>query len=247
MIVPATIALVIAVFETQLFYPPPSHARTTGIVWHGSTFTTRADFARWLRTRGVRYRVWARRHPALVPPSPSRAAQQSAGAERAGQNGSAWSVGVLGGGLAVLASLGLVAVFLRRRRPGGRGGAGGQTVRLATGLALLAAKGGARLMLRWAAATALLLSSLAASSAKVIRRRGPEFARFLAHRAAPSAKGGARLMLRWATAIALMASSVAASSANTIRRRRSEFAWYLVTALLAVGIGVVATVWLNGA
>jgi len=54
-------------------------------------------------------------------------------------------------------------------------------------------------------------------------------------------------MLRWATAIALMASSVAASSANTIRRRRSEFAWYLVTALLAVGIGVVATVWLNGA
>ena len=100
-------------------------------------------------------------------------------------------------------------------------------------------------MLRWAKATALLSSSAAKSSARIIRRRGTEFARFLARRAAPAAKGGTRLMLRWATATALLSSSLAASSANTIRRRRSEFAWYLATALLAAGIGIVATVWLN--
>jgi hypothetical protein len=52
-------------------------------------------------------------------------------------------------------------------------------------------------------------------------------------------------MLRWANAAALLSLSLGASSADTIRRRRSEFAWYLATALLAAGIGVVATVWLN--
>ncbi len=52
-------------------------------------------------------------------------------------------------------------------------------------------------------------------------------------------------MMRWATATALLASSLAASSANTVHRRRSELAWYLATALLAVAIGVAATVWLN--
>ncbi len=100
-------------------------------------------------------------------------------------------------------------------------------------------------MLRGAKATALLSSSAAKSSARIIRRRGPEFVRFLAHRAAPAAKGGARLTLRSVAATALLSSSLAASSANTVRRRRSEFAWYLASGLLAAGIGVVATVWLN--
>ena len=101
-------------------------------------------------------------------------------------------------------------------------------------------------MLRGAKATALLSSSAAKSSARIIRRKGSGFAGgFLAHRAAPAAKGGARLTLRWIAATALVPSSLAASSANTIRRRRSEFAWYLASGLLATGIGVVATVWLN--
>jgi hypothetical protein len=51
-------------------------------------------------------------------------------------------------------------------------------------------------------------------------------------------------MLRWANAAALLSLSLGAS-ADTIRRRRSEFAWYLATALLAAGVGIVATVWLN--
>jgi hypothetical protein len=54
-------------------------------------------------------------------------------------------------------------------------------------------------------------------------------------------------MLSLVTAAALLSSSLAAFSANTIARRRSEFAWYFATALLAVGVGVLATVWLNRA
>ena len=53
-------------------------------------------------------------------------------------------------------------------------------------------------------------------------------------------------MLRWATATALLSSSLASASAYTIRRRRSEFAWYLATGLLAVGIGILATMLLSG-
>ena len=238
LILPATIVLVIAAFETQILYPPASNAPTKGLVWHGRTFASRGDFARWLRSRGVRYAVWARRHP----PSPQK---QAARAKRTGQKGSDWSAENVGGGFAVLASLGLVVVLVRRRRPSWSGGLVRQTLPLTAHRAAPAARGGTRLMLRWAKATALLSSSAAKFSANVIRRRGTEFARFLPRRAAPAVKGGARLMLRWATATALLSSSLAASSANTIRRRRSEFAWYLATALLAAGIGVVATVWLN--
>jgi hypothetical protein len=60
------IVLGIAIFETRVVYPPPADGPTRGIVWGGHTFATRADFARWLRVRGVPYRVWARHHP--TPP-----------------------------------------------------------------------------------------------------------------------------------------------------------------------------------
>src|SRR5437879_5716939 len=201
LILPATILIAIVAFETQLFYPPPSNAPTKGIVWDGRTFASHGDFARWLRSRGVSYAVWARRHPSLVGAGAGRGAQppaqQAAGAKRAGQKGSDWSVVTVGGGVAALAGLGVAAFFLLRRRSGSGGGS-------------------ARLTFRPAA-----------------------------RRAAPAAKGGARLTLRSVAATALLSSSLAASSANTIRRRRSEFAWYLASGLLAAGIGVVATVWLN--
>ena len=101
-------------------------------------------------------------------------------------------------------------------------------------------------MLRRAKATAVLSSNAAESLAKIISREGTEFARSSAHRAAPAAKRGAGLVLSLATSAALVSSSLAASSAKTISRRRSDYAWYLASALLAAGIGVVATVWLNG-
>ena len=66
LIVPTMIVLGIAIFETRVVYPPPADGPTQGIVWGDHTFATRADFARWLRVRGVPYRVWARRHP--TPP-----------------------------------------------------------------------------------------------------------------------------------------------------------------------------------
>lgn len=230
LILPATIVLAIAAFETRIFYPAPSNAPTKGIVWDGHTFAVRGDFARWLRSRGIRYRVWARRHPLVVGYATNKRVlppAQQAEARRARQKGSDWSVERLGGGVAVLAGLGVVVVLLGRRRPPSRG------------------RSGARPTLRWAGATARLTSSHAKSSGRTTRRIGTQFVRSLARRAAPATKGGARLMLRWANAAALLSLSLGASSADTIRRRRSEFAWYLATALLAAGIGVVATVWLN--
>jgi hypothetical protein len=258
-ILPTAIVLAIAAFETNIFYPPPSNAPPKGIVWHGHTFAARPEFARWLRSRGIRYGVWARRHPSLVGYATNRRAgrhpslgyatnrrahppaQQAAKAGRARQKGSDWSVERLGGGVAVLASLGLLIVLVRRRRPGSGRGFARQTLQLAARRAVPATGGGAGLVLRGGTATALLSSSMAKSSAKSVRRRGTELTRSLAQRAAPAAKGGARLMLRWATATALVSSSLAASSANTILRRRSEFAWYLATGLLAVGLGLLVT------
>ena len=249
-ILPTAIVLAIAAFETNIFYPPPSNAPPKGIVWHGHTFAARPEFARWLRSRGIRYGVWARRHPLLVGYAANRKAhppaQKAAAARQTRQKGSDWSVERLGGGIALLASLGLVVVLVRRRRPGSSRGSARQTLQPAARRAVPATGGGAGPILRGGTATALLSSSMAKSSAKSIRGSGTELTRSLTHRAAPAAKGGARLMLRLATATALLSSSLAASSANTILRRRSEFAWYLATGLLAVGIGVLATMLLSG-
>jgi hypothetical protein len=218
LVLPTAIVLAIAAFETQVFYPPPSKGQTTGVVWHGHTFTARADFARWLRSRGVRYAVWARRHPSLVglrsrrlthPPG-----RRTAQPPRARQRSSGWGIEMLGGSIAVLAGLGLVVLLVSRRRHG----AGAVRVAALASRRRRGSNGGS-----------------VRQTLEPVRRR-----------AVPAARGGGRLILRGATAGALLFSSLAASSAETIRRRRSEFAWYLATALLAVGVGVIATVWLNG-
>jgi hypothetical protein len=222
LILPAAIVLFIAAFETSVFYPPPLNAPAQGIVWHGHTFTARNDFARWLRSRGVRYTVWARRHQAFLQSRRRSRAQYAAGVRaKKSFDGSAVRIG---GGLAVLVSLGLVGVLLRSRRPGSA--SAGQPFRLAARRAAPVARRGT-------------------SSAKLISRRGTEIARSFAHRAAPAAKGGARLMLGLATAAALLSSSLAVSSAETIRRRRGEFSWYFASALLATCFGVLATMLLN--
>jgi hypothetical protein len=246
LILPAAIVLGIVAFETRIFYPPPLNAPAKGIVWHGRTFAARDDFARWLRSRGVRYAVWARRHQAFLSSRRRTRALYAAGAEQADQKGFDGSVERFGGGLAALAGLGLVAAFLRRRRPGGLGSAR-RTFRLPSGRAAAVARRQARLMLSRAKAIAVLSLNTVESLAKSISRGGTEFARSFAHRAAPAAKRGAGLMRSLAIAAALLSSSLAASSAKTISRRRTEFAWYLASVLLAAGIGVLATVWLNRA
>jgi hypothetical protein len=251
LILPAVIVLGIAAFETRIFYPVPSNGPTRGIVWDGHTFATQAAFARWLRSRGVPYRVWARRHPIQAGLTPNRLAKQAVlyrkrDARDGRQKDSGWGLKAFGGGAAFLALLALGVVVVRRRwRPGNAGWAR-QTFRLAAGRAAPVARRGTGLMLHRAKATAVLSSNTAESLAKSVSREGTEFAGSFAHRAAPAAKRGAGLMLSLATSAALVSSSLAASSAKTISRRRSEFAWYLASALLAAGIGVVATVWLNG-
>ncbi len=77
LILPAVIVLGIAAFETRIFYPVPSNGPTRGIVWAGHTFATQAAFAGWLRSRGVPYRVWARRHPLRAGLTANRLAKQA--------------------------------------------------------------------------------------------------------------------------------------------------------------------------
>jgi len=66
LVFPAAVVLAIAAVETRIVHAPPANGATRGIVWDGHTFATRAEFARWLRSQGTSYRVWARRHP--TPP-----------------------------------------------------------------------------------------------------------------------------------------------------------------------------------
>jgi hypothetical protein len=133
LILPTAVVLAIAVFETRIFYPLPSNGPTRGIVWDGHTFATRNDFARWLRSRGLSYSVWARRHPVRTGLKPSQAAkraahrnvavQRKASAERKAesknerQKSSGWRVAGLGAAiLAAVLGLGLIVVH-RRRHP----------------------------------------------------------------------------------------------------------------------------------
>jgi len=260
----ATIVIGIAAYETHALFPAPSKARAEGIVWQGRTFVTRRDFARWLRARGTTYAAWARLHPSLAGVPAGRAR-----AERAGEKSSKWTARNVG--LAVLAGIVLLVAFVRRRWPDSFESAT-YAVGSAARRAAPPAKRGARTSLRWTKSAALLTARKAESWAGIIRNRGPEFAGSLARRVAPAAKRGARSMSALAAAVALLFSSLSASAAKrrarrilapaaavplspnlpasaaqTIRRRRSELVWYLATAVLAIGVGVLATVWLNQA
>jgi len=211
LILPAVIVLAIATFETRIFYPLPSNGPVRGIVWSGHTFANRTDFARWLRSKGVSYKVWARRHPVWAGLTSSRLAKQAVqqrkesvpqrkAAVKAGrQNGSGFPVGTVVGGAAFLTILGFGLAFLRRRR-------------------------------------LTVSAALATPPLEVAVRRG-----------AAAAEGGARLTRHWAAVTAQRSLTLATTATISARRRRGELAWYLATVLLAAGIGLVVTVWLNGA
>jgi len=169
LVLPAIVVLAIATFETGVLVRPGSNKPAQGIVWDNHTFANRAEFARWLRSHGTSYRVWARRHPSLSGVQPSRAAQQRKPAEGARQKPSVWSPELLGGVAAVLAAVGLGIVFVRRSRPRSlRSGTRGLDlkVRRAAG----AAQGAARPAVRWAGATAQRLAGLVVSAAVIAWR-----------------------------------------------------------------------------
>ena len=58
-------------------------------------------------------------------------------------------------------------------------------------------------------------------------------------------KGRARRTRRRPALTARRLTALATAAVFNARRRRSELAWYVTTALLAAGLGVVVTVWLN--
>lgn len=274
LIVPA-IVLGVAAFETQILGTASSNGPAKGVVWQGRTFVSRADLARWLRARGVSYGAWARRHPSLAGVRPGRGERAHHNNSHWMVKG-AVGLAILAGLVLAAAFVGRrwpgsgdwlkqTARLVARQAAAAAQGGARLLLRCAEATALLswrtakvaakvtrsrgapAAKRGARVMLQWARATALVSLSTAKSLARTIRSRSPEFDSVLARRAAPAGKGRARLMMDFAAALALPSASLALPRAYTIRRRRGEFAWYLFTALLAVGVGVVATVWLNRA
>jgi hypothetical protein len=115
---------------------------------------------------------------------------------------------------------------------------------LARGAARTTKRGG-RPILRWTKSTALVTARKAESWARISGRRGPELAGSSARRVAAAPKRGARFVLSLGTTVALVSPGLSTSPGKTIRRRRGELTWYLATAVLAAGVGVLATVWLN--
>ena len=65
-------------------------------------------------------------------------------------------------------------------------------------------------------------------------------------RGSAAAEAGARTTRRLAALTAQRSTALASAAAFSARRRRSELGWYVTTALLAAGMGVLVTVWLNG-
>jgi hypothetical protein len=111
------------------------------------------------------------------------------------------------------------------------------------------AEAGARTTRRWTALTArrsLALATAAAFSARHGIGRAAHRLELVALKGGAAAKAGARTTRPWAALRAQRLTALATAAAFTDRRRRSELAWYVTTTVLAAGIGVVVTVWLNG-
>jgi hypothetical protein len=220
LILPAAIVLAIAAFETRVFYPLPANGPTRGIVWDGHTFASKTDFARWLRSRGSSYAIWARRHPvrAGIKPKPTPqqlAARNVQGKAKAKANAKA------------------------RAKPRAQARAMGQKSSGRAGVVLAAALALSILLLG-----VVLLRRRRRPRPHVSAKQPLEGA---VRRGAAVAEGGAQVTLRWAAATAHRSLDLAATASVSARRRRTDVAWYLATALIAAGIGFVVTVWLNGA
>jgi hypothetical protein len=112
-----------------------------------------------------------------------------------------------------------------------------------------AGEAGLRTTRRWAALTARRSMDLATAAAFEARHGiGKSAARRLevgARGGAGAAEAGVRRALRWAALTTQRLTGLATASAFSVRRRRPELAWYVTTTLLAAGMGVVVTVWLN--
>lgn len=209
LLLPAAVLLSVVYVGNRLGNDQPeSPVRSTAIVWADRVFTNRAELARWLRARGVRYAVWARRHP--------RVAAQASGARTAAaapvrrravaaphhQSDGTWRL-LVGGLLALAAGAALAIVVPRRRgRP--------RLPRL-------------RAPPRKAPRRPVPLRSAV---------RGAAVARVVTSAATVGrAFNGAASNLR-------AASRQAAFAVEHVRREHDDLAWYLAVCLLAAAIGV---------
>jgi hypothetical protein len=250
LILPAAIVLAIAAFETRVFYPLPANGPTRGIVWDGRTFVSKTDFARWLRSRGSSYAIWARRHPvrAGLKPNPSsqrlaarnlqakakaKAESRAKAQGRAMGERSSGSNGVILAVALAIAAL-LLGIVLLKRRPR-RSLSRRKDVALRTGVSPRK-----DVSLQKAFSWAKRVSSRKGISSKQPLEGA-------VRRGAAVAEEGAHVTLRWAFATAQRSLGLTATAPALARRRRVELAWYLTMALFAAGIGLVVTVWLNGA
>jgi len=79
--VPCAVALVFALAASQLTHGPSKpvvSAPAQAIVWNNRVFFDREDLAKWLRSRGASYDVWAKHHPQpTVAPLAQPAAKSS--------------------------------------------------------------------------------------------------------------------------------------------------------------------------
>jgi hypothetical protein len=113
---PAVLAFLIATALSTILSEPSSEPQPQAaeLLWDGTVFTTRAEFAEWLDARGLSIQEWERRHPS----SPWATASPSAGEDVASpaDQDSNWLVLTLGGALVLIVGL-VVAVVLRLPRP----------------------------------------------------------------------------------------------------------------------------------
>jgi hypothetical protein len=240
----AVIVLGFAASEARFLVPQPSNGPAQGVVWRGRTFATRAEFARWLRSHGVSYRVWARSHPV------------QAGLDVNGgrhSNRGAWRLAAVA---AFLATLALGLVFVRRRWPKSDAYAA-HLLEIMAVRSVAAITAGARMTRRYAALTAQRSTAFAIAGtarartgtgvfaalleivtlrtaaaingvARTTRRRAARTAQRSAARgtaASTRARAGTGpFVARWLEIVTLRGAAAARAGARTTRRRAARTA-----------------------
>jgi hypothetical protein len=66
LLVPGFSVGLVAGFTNLVGAPDPVAAQATDLVWSDRVFSTRADFAAWLDSRGTSYELWSERHPSAA-------------------------------------------------------------------------------------------------------------------------------------------------------------------------------------
>lgn len=267
LVLPALIVLVLAYGVMRLApYPsPPSQKHAVGVVWAGRTFVNRAEFARWLRSRGVKYSVWAQRHPELSGIKPKPQVERSARPVTK-ENGSGRRFDWLLPSLAAAAGLIVLCLVLVLRRRGALRLGGLRWARRRRGPPVRAAapqaEAGASPAARRSDATRprqhrpIGLFTRLRAAALLDPRRRPLRARKQPHAERPRATARlaatatsvrARLTQGWAAAMTALGSASARPDRFVAGHRRDELAWALAVVVISAGTGVLVTVWFGRA